>query len=134
MIKLVRTSALLAIGVVAGTALAQQAPPTENKGVSVSPISAFDLSKQGLRDFDQRQMRIRQLKIEPGGIGAFHSHAQRPAFTYVISGTLVEHRKGFPDRTYKAGEVLVESTDVEHWAENTGNEPTVLVSVDLFKE
>jgi quercetin dioxygenase-like cupin family protein len=79
-------------------------------------------------------MRIRKLKIEPGGVAAIHSHAQRPAFTYVLSGTLVEHRKGAPDRTYKAGEVLVESTDVEHWAENTGSEPVVLVSVDLFKD
>jgi quercetin dioxygenase-like cupin family protein len=75
-----------------------------------------------------------QLKIEPGGIAAFHSHAQRPAFTYVISGTLLEHRKDGPDRTYKAGEVLVESTEVEHWAENNGSEPVMLVSVDLFKE
>jgi quercetin dioxygenase-like cupin family protein len=94
MIRLVRASALFAIGILAGTALAQQAPPTENKGISASPIAAFDLSKQGLKDFDQRQMRIRQLKIEPGGVAAFHSHAQRPAFTYVLSGTLVEHRKG----------------------------------------
>jgi len=29
---------------------------------------------------------------------------------------------------------LVESTDVEHWAENTGSEPVVVISVDLFKE
>src|SRR3954453_19408397 len=81
MFKLIRASGLLAIGMVAGTALAQQAPPTENKGVSASPLSAFDLSKQGLKDYDQRQMRIRQLKIEPGGVAAMHSHAQRPAFT-----------------------------------------------------
>jgi quercetin dioxygenase-like cupin family protein len=63
-----------------------------------------------------------------------HSHAQRPAFTYVLSGTLLEHHKGAPDRIYKAGEVLVETTDVEHWAENTGSEPVVLISVDLFKQ
>jgi quercetin dioxygenase-like cupin family protein len=125
--------AVLAIGL-AETAAAQQAPPIENKGLNVSPISGFDLSKQGLKDLDQRQMRIRQIKVEPGGVAGFHSHAQRPALTYVLSGTFVEHRKGAPDRTYKAGEVITESTDVEHWGENKGGEPAVLISVDLFKE
>jgi quercetin dioxygenase-like cupin family protein len=132
--KTIWVSAIVATFVAAGSAFAQETPPTENKGVSVTPISAYELSKQGLKDFDQRQMRIRQLKMEPGGVAALHSHAQRPAFTYVLSGTLLEHRKGAPDRTYKAGEVLVESSDVEHWAENKGSEPVMLVSVDLFKE
>lgn len=122
------------IGLATGQAIAQSAPPTENKGINVSPIAAYELGKQGLSDFDQRQMRIRKLTVEPGGVAGFHSHAKRPAFTYVLSGTLLEHRKGAPDRTYSPGEVLVESTDVEHWAENKGAEPVVLISVDLFKE
>jgi hypothetical protein len=31
--------------------------------------------------------------------------------------SLTEHRKGGSDRTYKAGEVITESTDVAPWAE-----------------
>jgi quercetin dioxygenase-like cupin family protein len=116
----------------AGAALAQQ-PPSENKGVSAAPLAAFDLSKQGLKDFDQRQMRMRLIKVEPGGAAAFHSHAQRPALTYLLTGSLLEHRKGSADRTYSAGEVIVETTDVDHWAENKGTETTTLISVDLFK-
>jgi len=126
--------AVSGIGVLAGTVLAQQSPPTDNKGMNAQQIGGFDLSKQGLKDYEQRQMRIRQIKLDPGGIAALHSHAQRPALSYVLSGTIVEHRKGGPDRTYKAGEVITESTDVEHWAENNGTEPVVIVSVDLFKE
>lgn len=129
-----RLWAVLAISVTVGTALAQQAPPTENKGMSATQLSGFDLSKQGLKDFDQRQMRIRQVTFEPGGVVAFHSHAQRPALTYVLKGTLLEHRKGAPDRSYKPGDVITESTDVDHWAENKGSEPVTLISVDLFKE
>jgi quercetin dioxygenase-like cupin family protein len=124
---------VVAMTAIPGAALAQS-PPTENKGIGVSPISGFDLSKQGLKDFEQRQMRIRQITIEPGGIVAVHSHGQRPALTYVLKGNLLEHRKGAPDRTYRPGEVLTESTDVDHWAENTGGVPTVLISVDLAKE
>jgi quercetin dioxygenase-like cupin family protein len=116
-----------------GAALAQQ-PPSENKGVNATPLAAFDLGKQGLKDFDQRQMRMRTIKVEPGGAAAFHSHAQRPALTYVLKGSLVEHRKGSADRTYSPGEVIVETTDVDHWAENKGTETTTLISVDLFKE
>jgi quercetin dioxygenase-like cupin family protein len=116
-----------------GAAFAQQ-PPTENKGISAQPLSAFDLGKQGLKDLDQRQMRMRLITVEPGGFAGYHSHAERPALTYVLKGTLLEHRKGSPDRTYNAGEVITETTDVDHWAENKGSEPTTLVSVDLPKE
>ena len=51
-----------------------------------------------------------------------------------MKGSLIEHRKDSPDRTYKAGEVITESTDVDHWGENTSSEPAILISVDLFKE
>ena len=114
-------------------ALAQQAP-SENKGMKADVLSSFALGKQGLDDYAQRQIRMRQITIEPGGVAGFHSHKDRPALTYVMKGTLTEHRKGGPDRTYKAGEVITEGTDVDHWAENTGTEPATLISVDLFKE
>ena len=57
----------------------------------------------------------------------------RPALSYIMKGSLTEHRKGGPDRTYKNGEVITESTDV-NWAENTSSEPVTIISVDLFKE
>jgi quercetin dioxygenase-like cupin family protein len=133
MLKAISASTVMVISLAANPAFAQQSPPTENKGVSVAPISGFDLSKQGLKDYEQRQMRIRQITLEPGGVVAMHSHAQRPALTYVLKGTLLEHRDG-GERQYKPGEVITEPTDVNHWAENKGSEPVVLVSVDLFKE
>ena len=104
----IRLLMVVAISVAASTALAQQVPPTENKGMSATQLSALDLSKQGLNDLNQRQMRIRQIIIEPGGVVGFHSHAQRPALTYVLRGTLLEHRKGSPDRIYRPGEVITE--------------------------
>ena len=53
-----------------GTAVAQQ-PPMENKGLKVEPLSGYALGKQGLDDFAQRQFRIRQLTLEPGGVAGF---------------------------------------------------------------
>jgi quercetin dioxygenase-like cupin family protein len=131
--KLAALLSVLAVGGGLSTAVAQQAP-TENKGMKVEALSGFALGKQGLDDLAQRQMRIRQITIEPGGVAAFHSHKDRPALSYIMKGSLTEHRKGGPDRTYKAGEVITESTDVDHWAENASSEPVILISADLFKE
>ena len=133
MTKLAALLSVLAVGGGLSSAVAQQAP-TENKGMKAEALSGFTLGKQGLDDLAQRQMRIRQITIEPGGVAGFHSHKDRPALTYVMKGSLTELRKGGADRTYKAGEVITESTDVEHWAENTSAEPATLISVDLFKE
>jgi quercetin dioxygenase-like cupin family protein len=128
--KLVTMLCILAIGGALDMAAAQQAP-TENKGVKAEALAAFALGN----DLSQRQMRMRQITIEPGGVAGFHSHKDRPALSYIIKGALTEHRKGSPDRTYKAGEAITEGTDVDHWAENTSSaEPVVIVSVDLFKE
>ena len=54
-----------------GAASAQQ-PPTENKGVNATPLAAFDLSKQGLKDFDQRQMRMRTILVERTAAGGVY--------------------------------------------------------------
>jgi quercetin dioxygenase-like cupin family protein len=125
---------LVALAVTAPVPVLAQQPPTENKGMKADVLSSYALGKQGLEDYAQRQIRMRRITVEPGGTVGFHSHAQRPALTYVLSGVLTEHRKGSPDRTYNPGEVITESTDVDHWAENKAGEPVVLISVDLFKE
>jgi quercetin dioxygenase-like cupin family protein len=133
MLRLLALLSAVVVGCGLTPALSQQAP-TENKGVKTEPLSGFPLDKQGLDDLAQRQFRIRQITVEPGGIAAFHTHKERPALTYIMKGSLTEHRKGAPDRTYKAGEVITESTDVDHWAENATAEPVVLISADLFKQ
>ena len=125
---------LVALAATAPVPVLAQQPPTENKGMKADVLSSYALGKQGLDDYAQRQIRMRRITVEPGGTVGFHSHAQRPALTYVLSGVLTEHRKGGPDRTYNPGEVITESTDVDHWAENKAGEPVVLISVDLFKE
>ena len=93
--KLAAALSILVVGGGLSTALAQQAP-TENKGMKAEALSGFALGKQGLDDLAQRQMRIRQITIEPGGVAGFHSHKDRPALSYIMKGSLTEHRKGGP--------------------------------------
>ena len=125
------SAAALLIGM--GTASAQMAKPTENKGLTTDILTSFDLGKQGLDDYKSRQFRARKITVAPGGVGAYHSHADRPAVAYVLTGTIIEHRDGAPDRTLKAGDVIAETTDVKHWAENKGTTEAVIIGVDLFK-
>lgn len=137
---MVRRMVTTAVGVLAlasafglGIAVGQQAPPTDNKGVEIKPGGSIDLGTQGLDGLQGRQFRVRMITVEPGGYAGIHSHKDRPAFAYIVQGTLTEHRQGSGTREYKEGELLVETTDVVHWAENKGSKPALLVAVDIFK-
>ncbi len=105
---------------------------TENKGLTTTPVASMDLGAQidGTRG---RQFRVRKIGLEPGGVFAVHSHKDRPAFAYIVEGTLIEHRQGSPVKEYHAGEVITETTDVTHWAENKGTKPVIVIAVDIFK-
>jgi quercetin dioxygenase-like cupin family protein len=119
----------LAFGI--GVAVGQNAP-TENKGVNVGPPTSLLLADQ-IEGLEGRQLRLRVITIEPGGVAAVHSHKGRPAVAYIVKGTLTEHREGGETKEHPAGDTIVENKDTVHWAENTGSEPTVVVAVDVFK-
>ena len=36
-------------------------------------------------------MQFRKLVIEPGGVVPWHSHGDRPAIIYVVSGEIIEY-------------------------------------------
>jgi quercetin dioxygenase-like cupin family protein len=132
-----RTLTAFAAGFVAAScaalALAQQAP-AENKGMKADVRAALDLGAQDLDGLAGRQLRMREITLEPGGVIALHTHNGRPSLTYVLSGSLVEHREGVAEpREYKAGEALTEGKEVTHWAENKGTVPVRLLAVDVFK-
>lgn len=119
----------LAFGV--GVAVGQSAP-TENKGVKVGPPTAIALADQ-IEGLEGRQLRLRVITIEPGGVASVHNHKGRPAVAYIAQGTLTEHREGSEAKDHPAGDVIVEGKDTVHWAENRGSEPTVVIAVDVFK-
>jgi quercetin dioxygenase-like cupin family protein len=80
-------------------------------------------------------MRVRRLEIQPGGIVPWHSHAERPALIYIVSGTIVEHASNCAvPITHKAGEVARETHATSHWWQNTGTVPVVLLSFDIQRD
>jgi quercetin dioxygenase-like cupin family protein len=113
-----------------GVAVGQNTPPTENKGVKISPPTVLDLGEE--IGVDGRQLRMRVVTLEPGGVVAQHSHKGRPTVAYLVQGTLSEHREG-ADHEYQQGQSWTEDHNTVHWAENKGSTPAIVIAVDVFK-
>ena len=105
--------------------------PTMPKGVTDDVLAAIQLGPE--INVDGRQLRTRRLVVQPGGIVPLHSHKDRPALIYVISGSITEHSSacGAPIE-HKAGEISREADGLSHYWENHGKEPAVLLSSDVF--
>ena len=106
---------------------------TEPKDVTDNVLAMIDLSKENVKA-DDHQFRMRQLVIQPGGIVPWHSHADRPALIYVVSGEITEYAStcAIP-LVHKAGEVSVDAGR-SHWWQNTGKKPVVLISADILHD
>lgn len=106
--------------------------PGEPKGVTDTLRYSTDLSKEPLA-LPGRQFRLRQLVMKPGGVVPWHSHADRPAMIYIVSGKVVEYASNCAmPITHRAGDVAPERNGTSHWWKNTGKTDAVLISVDLF--
>jgi quercetin dioxygenase-like cupin family protein len=122
---------VLALGI--GTVVGEQVPPTESKGVQISPPEALDLTPWA-DDMKGRQLRIRKLTVEPGGVLGLHSHKDRPDASYIVEGELTEYRAGGYVRQRQAGMLGTSGKDVTHSLENKGTTPAVLIVVDVLKQ
>lgn len=104
---------------------------TTARGVTDKVLSQIDLAgeKVGLKG---HLMRVRKLEIQPGGVVPWHSHADRPALIYVVSGEIYEHASNCAvPILHKAGEVARETHATAHWWKNDGKVPVVLLSFDI---
>jgi quercetin dioxygenase-like cupin family protein len=101
------------------------------KGVSDKVLAAIDLSKEKVA-VAGHMMRVRRLDIQPGGIVPWHSHAERPALIYVVSGEIIEHASNCAvPIVHKAGEVARETRATSHWWQNNGKTAVTLLSFDI---
>ncbi len=98
-------------------------------------IASIDLAPKG-GSFKGQLLRMRKLTIAPGGVVPWHEHSERPANIYIISGTIKENRANcLVPIVHKPGDVAVEfGKGFAHWWKNTGTEPVVLISADIFKD
>ena len=102
----------------------------ETKGVSVELLATVDLAGE-IDGMDGRQLRMRLVTIEPGGVfGPLHDHVGRPGTVYILQGTITDHRDGVATE-YRPGVGWPEDRNTLHWLENRGTVPAVEVSVDI---
>jgi quercetin dioxygenase-like cupin family protein len=106
--------------------------PTQPQGVTDVVRASTDLANEPSH-IQSRQFRLRQLEMQPGGIVPWHSHDNRPAMIYIVSGEVVEYASNCAvPIVHKAGDVAPEKFGTSHWWKNNGNTTAVLISVDLF--
>jgi quercetin dioxygenase-like cupin family protein len=110
----------------------QKPGPTMPKDVTDVVRASTDLSHEPAM-VDGRLLRLRQLEMKPGGIVPWHSHNNRPAMIYIVSGEVVEYASSCAvPIVHKAGDVAPEKNGTSHWWQNNGTTTAVLISVDLF--
>ncbi|MFN0022765.1 MAG: cupin domain-containing protein [Parvularculaceae bacterium] len=109
----------------------QKPGATAHKDVSEKLLGSIDLSKEKIA-VSGHSFRMRRLDIKPGGEVAWHSHEERPALIYVVSGSITEYSShcGVPI-VHKEGDLSVEQGGLAHWWKNTSKGPVVLISADI---
>lgn len=107
------------------------APAT--KGVTVQLLATVDLGPE-IEGMAGRQLRMRMVTIEPGGVfGPVHDHKGSPGIVYILQGTITDHRNGRAT-DYGVGVGWPEDRNTMHWLENKGAIPAVEISVDIVRQ
>ena len=112
----------------------QKPGATEHKNVTDKVIASIDLAEEALK-LNGTKFRLRQLVVQPGGVVAWHSHEERPAIIYIVSGSIVEYASTCAvPITHRAGDVARETHTTKHWWKNTSKKPAVLLSTDILHD
>ena len=117
----------------AGQMRADATKPSTSAAKSVTDmvLAQIDLAGEKLA-LAGHMMRVRKLEVQPGGVVPWHSHGDRPALIYVMSGEIVEHASNCAvPILHKAGEVARETHATAHWWNNQSKTPVVLLSFDI---
>ncbi len=110
----------------------EQAAP-ETKGVTVKLLATVDLGSE-IEGMAGRQLRMRMVTIEPGGVfGPIYDHKDRPGTVYILQGTITDHGNGVATN-YGPGVGWPEDRNTTHWLENRGTIPAVELSVDIVRQ
>jgi len=108
--------------------------PKDNKGYTASKTTVVDLGPE-FQGMTGRQLRLRLIRIEPGGHIGLHNHKERPAVVYFVQGTDTVTRDDGSSQTFHAGDTTGEpGTTVRwHWHRNDGKDAVILITADIFK-
>jgi quercetin dioxygenase-like cupin family protein len=142
LIKTAAAACVAAIALSAAPAFAGECPvdqvatnaladaPTMPNRVTDDVIASIDLSER--YGVPGRNLRMRRLVVQPGGVVPLYSHGDRPANIYVVDGQITEYRTTCAvGVTHREGDVVAEQGEVSHWWRNNSRRPAVLISADI---
>ena len=109
---------------------AAQAP--EPKGPVAKPLLNLDLAPE-MDSVQDRVMRMQLTTYEPGASNKPHSHKDRPEVVYILSGRIIEHR-GDVTKEYGPGDTFTADHSTNHWMENKGTVPAVMLVTGIAKK
>jgi quercetin dioxygenase-like cupin family protein len=111
---------------------AAEEAPKDNKGFTVPKSQVVELGAE-IEGMSGRQLRMRILKIEPGGHIGIHTHKNRPAVVYFLQGTDTVIQGDGSSKAFHAGDMSGATKDTTHWHRNDGKDDVLLVAVDVFQ-
>lgn len=109
--------------------------PASSNGVSTRTVSEIDLGYE-FPNLKAEQLRYRTqiLTLEPGGVVLIHSHKDRPATTYILSGQAIEYRSDVEGPIlHKTGEATIDTNGTSQWWENNSSEAVIMFIGEVVK-
>jgi quercetin dioxygenase-like cupin family protein len=127
----IAASAAALAAFVSGFAAGQHAAPIGDRLVEQNLLATIDLGKTiGVND---RELRLSQAMVAPGGHIGLHSHEDDPTVVYVLSGLLANHHEDGTTEELRAGQAFAEFGTKSHWVENKGTAPASFVFVSVSR-
>ena len=119
--------------VVACASASAEDAPKDNKGYTTLKTVTIDLGDE-IPAMAGWQLRLRTLKIEPGGHIGLHNHKDRPATVVFQQGADTVTNADGTSKTFHAGDTTAEGVKTVHWHKNTGSDDVILTTADLIKK
>lgn len=93
-----------------------------------SGVESTDIGLTPLAHDPTRAVRLRRITVQPGGVIAWHDHAQIQGMALLVSGEMTELRNTCLDPIlYRAGDVAREDEATAHSWRNDGDTEAVII-------
>ncbi len=106
--------------------------PAIGQGNRTEAIDEFPLGEE-IPGFDGYVMRARYVVVAPGGHIRIHSHHGRPAFSYIVTGPVTEHRSDVDAPIRHEAGALTADVNIGQWWTNDSDQEARWYVVDIYR-
>lgn len=106
--------------------------PAIGQGNRTEAIGEFPLGDE-IPGFEGYTLRARYVVVKPGGRIRIHSHFGRPAYSFVQTGPVEEHRSDMDAPIFHEPGALTRDVNIGQWWTNESDEEARWYVVDIYK-